>query len=214
MRHCRKQPEVVALQETKLPGNGPDKKQMEVLNDMFPEYGIVWNSSVEPARKGYAGTMFLYKNSLDPTVDFPKIGAPGTLDFEGRIITLEFEHFYLTQVYTPNAGEGLSRLKERQIWDIKFADYLEKLDKEKYVVVSGDFNVSHREIDLAHPGSNRFSAGFTEEEREGFTNLLKEVSQIHFVIYMEILRVFIPGGPSLLKQAKPIIQDGESTTGW
>lgn len=166
-------PEVVALQETKLPGNGPDKKQMEVLNDMFPEYGIVWNSSVEPARKGYAGTMFLYKNSLDPTVDFPKIGAPGTLDFEGRIITLEFEHFYLTQVYTPNAGEGLSRLKERQIWDIKFADYLEKLDKEKYVVVSGDFNVSHREIDLAHPGSNRFSAGFTEEEREGFTNLLK-----------------------------------------
>ena len=166
-------PEIIALQETKLPSDGPTKRQLEILNDMFPEYEIVWNCSVEPARKGYAGTMFLYKNSLKPRVSFPKIGAPGTMDFEGRIITLEFENFYLTQVYTPNAGENLGRLKERQIWDIKYADYLEKLDKEKYVVAAGDFNVAHREIDLAHPESNHNSAGFTDEEREGFTNLLK-----------------------------------------
>jgi exodeoxyribonuclease-3 len=79
----------------------------------------------------------------------------------------------VTQVYTPNAGEGLSRLRERQIWDIKYADYLEKLDKEKYVIAAGDFNVAHREIDLAHPDSNRHTAGFTDEEREGFSNLLK-----------------------------------------
>ena len=166
-------PEVIALQETKLPSDGPSKKQLEILNDMFPEYEIVWNSSVEPARKGYAGTMFLYKNSLKPRASFPKIGAPGTMDFEGRIITLEFDDFYLTQVYTPNAGDGLNRLKERQIWDIKYADYLEKLDKEKPVVATGDFNVAHREIDLAHPDRNRNTAGFTDEEREGFTNLLK-----------------------------------------
>ncbi|HHV63987.1 MAG TPA: exodeoxyribonuclease III [Peptococcaceae bacterium] len=166
-------PEVIALQETKLPSEGPSKKQLEILNDMFPEYEIVWNSSVEPARKGYAGTMFLYKNCLKPRVSFPKIGAPDPMDFEGRIITLDFADFYLTQVYTPNAGEGLSRLRERQIWDIKFADYLEKLDKEKYVVATGDFNVAHREIDLAHPDRNRNTAGFTDEEREGFTNLLK-----------------------------------------
>ena len=166
-------PEVIALQETKLPSDGPSKKQLEILNNMFPEYEIVWNSSVEPARKGYAGTMFLYKNSLKPRASFPKIGAPGTMDFEGRIITLVFDDFYLTQVYTPNAGEGLSRLKERQIWDIKYADYLEKLDKEKPVVATGDFNVAHREIDLAHPDRNRNTAGFTDEEREGFTNLLK-----------------------------------------
>jgi len=166
-------PEVVALQETKLPCDGPTQKQLEILNNLFPEYEIVWNCSVEPARKGYAGTMFIYKNSLKPRVSFPQIGAPGTMDYEGRIITLEFANFYLTQVYTPNAGEGLSRLKERQIWDIKFADYLEMLDKEKYVVATGDFNVAHREIDLAHPESNRNSAGFTDEEREGFTNLLK-----------------------------------------
>jgi exodeoxyribonuclease-3 len=166
-------PEAIAFQETKLPGDGPTKKQLEILNKMLPKYEIVWNSSVEPARKGYAGTMFLYKNNLKPIASFPKIGAPGTMDFEGRIITLEFDDFYLTQVYTPNAGEDLARLRERQIWDIKYADYLEKLDEEKYVIAAGDFNVAHREIDLAHPDRNRNTAGFTDEEREGFTNLLK-----------------------------------------
>jgi exodeoxyribonuclease-3 len=166
-------PEVIALQETKLSSSGPTKKHLEILKDKFPDYEIVWNSSVEPARKGYAGTMFLYRNYLKPIVTFPEIGAPGTMDFEGRIITLEFDDFFLTQVYTPNAGDGLSRLDERQIWDIKFADYLEELDKEKYVIAAGDFNVAHKEIDLAHPNSNRNSPGFTDEERQGFTNLLK-----------------------------------------
>ncbi len=167
-------PEAIALQETKLPSDGPTKKQLKILNDVFPGYRIVWNCSVEPARKSYAGTMFLYKNYLKPRVSFPKIGAPGTMDFEGRIITLEFDDFYLTQVYTPNAGEGLNRLRERQVWDIKYANYLEKLDQEKPVVAAGDFNVAHREIDLAHPDRNRNTAGFTDEEREGFTNLLKK----------------------------------------
>ncbi len=165
-------PDVIALQETKLSGNGPTKKHLEILNEMFPQYEIVWNISVEPARKGYAGTMFLYKNHLSPIVTYPAIGAPDTMDYEGRIITLEFEHFYLTQVYTPNAGEGLNRLEDRQIWDKKYADYLEDLDKKKPVIATGDFNVAHKEIDLAHPESNRQSAGFTDEEREGFTNLL------------------------------------------
>lgn len=165
-------PDVIALQETKLPGDGPSKKHMEFLGEKFPDYAIVWNSSVAPARKSYAGTMFLYKNNLDPSVSFPKIGAPGTMDYEGRIITLEFDRFFLTQVYTPNAGENLDRLADRQAWDEKFADYLASLDKIKPVVAAGDFNVSHREIDLAHPDSNRQSAGFTEEERQGFTNLL------------------------------------------
>jgi len=156
-------PEVIALQETKLPSDGPTVKQLEILEDMFPDYEIVWNSSVEPARKGYAGTMFLYKKYFSPIVSFPKIGAPDTMDYEGRIITLEFEEFFLTQVYTPNAGEGLNRLKERKIWDIKYADYLAELDDKKPVIATGDFNVAHREIDLAHPDSNRQSAGFTDE---------------------------------------------------
>ena len=165
-------PEVIAMQETKLSSDGPGKKHYEILRDKFPDYEIVWNSSVEPARKGYAGTMFLYKNNLKPTVTLPAIGAPGTMDAEGRIITLEFDDFYLTQVYTPNAGDSLNRLEERQIWDEKYADYLAGLDKDKPVIATGDFNVAHEEIDLAHPDNNRRSAGFTDEERQGFTNLL------------------------------------------
>ncbi|NLC42667.1 MAG: exodeoxyribonuclease III [Clostridiales bacterium] len=167
-------PEVIALQETKLPCDGPAKKHLEILKDLFPDYEIAWNSSVEPARKGYAGTMFLYRNYFAPSVTYPIIGSPDTMDLEGRIITLEFENYYLTQVYTPNAGDNLSRLADRQMWDIKYAEYLTGLDTKKPVIATGDFNVAHKEIDLAHPGSNRRSAGFTDEERQGFTNLLSK----------------------------------------
>lgn len=165
-------PDIIALQETKLSSKGPTKKHLTILGEMFPDYKIVWNSSVEPARKGYAGTMFLYKNNLEPKVIYPEIGAPDTMDLEGRIITLEFDKFYITQVYTPNAGDGLKRLEERMEWDRKYAKYLSSLDKEKFVLATGDFNVAHKEIDLAHPNNNRRSAGFTDEERKGFTNLL------------------------------------------
>jgi exodeoxyribonuclease-3 len=165
-------PDIIALQETKLSSNGPTKKHIEILEDLYPNYHIVWKSSEEPARKGYAGTMFLYQNNLKASVTYPIIGAPGTMDYEGRMITLEFDHFYLTQVYTPNSGDNLNRLEDRQIWDIKYAEYLESLDQKKPVIASGDFNVAHKEIDLAHPNSNHHSAGFTDEERQGFTNLL------------------------------------------
>ena len=164
--------EIIALQETKLPANGPSKKHLEILTAMFPDYEITWNSSVEPGRKSYAGTMFLYKKHLQAEVTCPVLGAPGTMDFEGRIMTMDFDGFYLTQVYTPNAGENLGRLEERQVWDKKYAAYLKELDKEKIVIATGDFNVAHKEIDLAHPDNNRRSAGFTDEERQGFTNLL------------------------------------------
>ena len=142
------------------------------MKEDVPDYTIAWNSSKEPARKSYAGTMFLFKNYLSPNVTYPEIGAPSTMDAEGRIITLEFDDFFITQVYTPNAGSGLVRLEERQQWDIKYADYLASLDKEKPVIATGDYNVAHKEIDLKNPKSNRRSAGFTDEEREGFTNLL------------------------------------------
>lgn len=167
-----KDPDVIALQETKLPTKGPSKKHMELLEELFKGYSYNWRSSEEPARKGYAGTMFLYKDKYSPVVSYPEIGAPDTMDLEGRIITLDFGQFYLTQVYTPNAGDGLKRLTERQVWDVKYAEYLETLDKEKPVLATGDYNVAHNEIDLANPQSNRRSPGFTDEEREGFTNLL------------------------------------------
>jgi len=167
-------PDVIAIQETKLSAAGPTKKHTEILKETFSDYEIVWRSSVEPARKGYAGTMFLYKNHLQPEVSYPSIGSPGTMDSEGRMITLEFDEFYITQVYTPNAGDGLKRLEDRQLWDVSYAEYLAELDKNKLVFATGDYNVAHKEIDLAHPNNNRRSAGFTDEERQGFTNLLNK----------------------------------------
>ncbi|EHJ51555.1 exodeoxyribonuclease III [Streptococcus macacae] len=164
--------DIIAIQETKLSANGPTKKHLTILESYFPNYKSTWRSSVEPARKGYAGTMFLYKSNLNPMITCPEINAPTTMDAEGRIITLEFDKFFVTQVYTPNAGDGLKRLDDRQIWDKKYADYLENLDKQKPVLATGDYNVAHKEIDLAHPSSNRRSPGFTDEERQGFTNLL------------------------------------------
>lgn len=164
--------DIIAIQETKLSSKGPTKKHLEILADNFSDYEIVWNSSIEPARKSYAGTLFLYKNHLTPIITFPTIGAPSTMDSEGRIITLEFDDYFVTQVYTPNSGSGLVRLEERQTWDEKYAAYLASLDARKVVIATGDYNVAHKEIDLANPKTNRRSAGFTDEERAGFTHLL------------------------------------------
>ena len=143
--------DIIAIQETNLSAKGPTKKHLEILEELFPQYENTWRSSQEPARKGYAGTMFLYKKELSPIVTFPEIGAPSTMDLEGRIITLEFDGFFVKQVYNPNSGYGLKRLAELQVWYVKYA---------------------HKEIDLANPASNRRSPGFTDEERAGFTNLL------------------------------------------
>jgi exodeoxyribonuclease-3 len=107
------------------------------------------------------------------TADFPSIGAPEPMDDEGRLITLDLGDLYFNLVYTPNAGDGLRRLAERQAWDVCYADYLHGLDAIKPVIACGDYNVAHREIDLANPDANHFSAGFTDEERAGFTNLLE-----------------------------------------
>ncbi|EHS85380.1 Exodeoxyribonuclease III [Limosilactobacillus gastricus PS3] len=165
-------PDTIAIQETKLGASGLTKKHQAGLAEFFPGYQYVWRSSEEPARKGYAGTLYLYKDEYTPTVTYPVIDAPSPMDQEGRIITLEFPDFFLTEVYTPNAGNGLKRLAEREVWDDRFREYLQSLDQEKPVLVSGDLNVAHEEIDLAHPGSNHHSAGFTDEERSHFTKLL------------------------------------------
>lgn len=166
------QPDILAIQETKLGADGPSPRHQEILEELFRGYCISWVSSVPPAKKGYAGTMILHRKELGAVSRTPVIGAPDTMDSEGRILTLECEHFYFVNVYTPNAGDGLKRLAERQVWDRCFADYLNGLDQTKPVIVCGDFNVAHTEIDLAHPENNHQSAGFTDEEREGFSHLL------------------------------------------
>lgn len=167
-------PDIIAIQETKLPRTGPSKKHMDILANELAGYKYVYSISEEPARKSYAGTMIFFKEDLEPKVTMPKLGAPEPMDSEGRLIVLEFEDFYFTNVYTPNAGDKLSRLEERQIWDRLYADYMKDLDQDKALIQTGDFNVAHREIDLANPDTNRRSAGFTDEERQGFTNLLSK----------------------------------------
>lgn len=166
------QPEALAIQETKLSAAGPTKQHLAALADRFPDYDLAWRSSVAPARKGYAGTMYLYKKTLTPQVTYPVIGAPAPMDAEGRIITLEFDQFYLTEVYTPNSGNGLKRLAAREEWDDAYRAYLVGLDQHKPVIASGDFNVAHAPIDLAHPANNHHSAGFTDAERAHFSQLL------------------------------------------
>ena len=166
------QADIIALQETKLPVTGMSKKQEAAMMEYFPDYYRAYIHSVPPARKGYAGTMAIFRKGLDVKVDCPKIGAPEPMDHEGRMITLELPDFYFNLVYTPNAGDGLRRLKERQVWDSRYADYIHSLDQVKPVITCGDYNVAHTEIDLAHPENNHMSPGFTDEEREGFTNLL------------------------------------------
>lgn len=165
-------PDIIAIQETKLPVGGPTKKHEDIFAEKMADYDYAWVSSQPPARKGYSGTMVFYKKSICPTIIFPHIDAPHPMDLEGRIISLDLGDFYFTHVYTPNAGSELNRLGERQVWDEKYADYLSELDRIKPVIAAGDFNVAHTEIDLAHPENNRRSAGFTDEEREGFSNLL------------------------------------------
>jgi exodeoxyribonuclease-3 len=168
------QPDVLAIQETKLPATGPKKPHLEALEEIFKGYKLVWRSSVEPARKGYSGTLVLYKETLpEPTITFPEIGAPEPMDAEGRIITLEFPAFFVTTVYTPNAQEGLTRLDLRGIWDDKYREYLASLDVQKPVLACGDFNAAYTEIDLANPRGNHNSAGFTDQEREKFGQLLE-----------------------------------------
>jgi exodeoxyribonuclease-3 len=166
-------PDIIAIQETKLSAAGPTKAHITGLGALFPDYDLAWRSSGEPARKGYAGTMLLWKKSLPaPIISQPHIGAPPPMDSEGRIITAEFPGFYFTTVYTPNAGDGLTRLPDRGRWDDAYRAYLAHLDAHKPVVACGDYNVAYAEIDLANPASNHQSPGFTDQERDKFGLLL------------------------------------------
>ncbi len=171
---AKEKADIIAIQETKLPSEGPSKKHTELLSGYFPGYSVEWISSNPPAKKGYAGTMILCRKGLEYEKIIPRLGAPDTMDDEGRLLVLNFEKFYFVNVYTPNSGDGLKRLSDRQIWDKLYADYLAGLDGKKPVIACGDFNVAHREIDLAHPDSNHMSAGFTDEEREDFGRLLEK----------------------------------------
>ena len=150
--------DVICLQETKMqPG------QAEIDTPGYLQY---WNSA---EKKGYSGTaVFTRREPLSVAYD---IGDPAHVG-EGRSITLEFDDLYLVTVYTPNAQEGLARLPYRMEWEDAFRTYLLSLDAKKPVVVCGDLNVAHEEIDLKNPKTNRGNAGFSDEERAKMTQLL------------------------------------------
>ena len=153
------------LQETKM--------QAGQLDLAFPGYQSFWNYA---EKKGYSGTAIYTKHA--PLSVAYGIGewiddeGNRVTDHEGRVITLEYDSFYLVTVYTPNSQDGLKRLAYRMTWDDAFRNYVVSLDKTKPVIMCGDMNVAHQEIDLKNPKSNRKNAGFTDEERAQFTTLL------------------------------------------
>ncbi len=150
--------DVFCLQETKMQ---PGQADLDL-----PGYEQYWNSAV---RKGYSGTAVFTR--IPPLSTAYGIGLPEH-DGEGRAMTLEFEDFYLVSVYTPNAQRELTRLDYRMEWEDAFRAYVKALDEKKPVVICGDLNVAHEEIDLKNPKPNRGNAGFTDEERQKLTELL------------------------------------------
>ena len=150
--------DIFCVQETKL--------QPEQISFEKEGYKAFWNSAV---KKGYSGTAVFTK--IEPIKVSYGIGIEEH-DQEGRVITLEFEKFFLVNCYTPNSKRELERLEYRQIWEDYFRKYLVNLDKIKPVILCGDLNVAHKEIDLKNPNSNHHNAGFTDEERQKMTELL------------------------------------------
>lgn len=155
-------PDFLCLQEIKC--------KPEQINYNFDELGykIFWNSAVRP---GYSGTAVLAKKNVFAVEKI--IELTGVAKEEGRILVLDLKNFYLVNVYTPNSKPNLSRLALREKnWDPNFLTFLKNLEKEKPIITCGDFNAAHEEIDIARPAQNHHSAGFTDEERKGISNLL------------------------------------------
>ena len=154
--------DIFCIQETKMQEEQIDDN----IKNIFKEYNCYWNSA---EKKGYSGTaIFSKKKPLNVSYG---IGTEEH-DKEGRVITLEFQNFYMVNCYTPNSKRELERLDYRMIWEDTFREYLLELNKTKPVVLCGDLNVAHKEIDLKNPKSNRRNAGFTDEERNKMTELL------------------------------------------
>ena len=150
--------DIFCIQESKM-----QEGQLELE---LPGYHQYWNYA---ERKGYSGTAIFTKQEPLSVMYGMGIEEP---DKEGRVITLEFEDFYFVTVYTPNSQNELARLEYRMQWETDFLAYLKKLEENKGVIFCGDLNVAHREIDLKNPKTNRKNAGFTDEERGKFTELL------------------------------------------
>ncbi len=185
--------DIFCIQETKC-----QKGQIDLEFDGYTSY---WNSA---EKKGYSGTAVFTK--IKPLNVTYGIGIEEH-DKEGRVITLEFEDFYLVNVYTPNSKRELERLDYRQIWEDEMRKYLLKLNENKPVVMCGDLNVAHKEIDLKNPSSNRRNAGFTDEERNKMTELLNAG-------FLDTFRYFYPDKTGEYSWWSYMRKARENNAGW
>ncbi|MCQ4673282.1 exodeoxyribonuclease III [Lactonifactor longoviformis] len=183
----------VCVQETKL-----QEGQIDLSLEGYEQY---WNYAV---KKGYSGTAVFTRHT--PLGVSYGIGI-GEHDQEGRVITLEYENFYLVTVYTPNSQSELARLEYRMKWEDDFRAYLAELDQKKPVVMCGDLNVAHREIDLKNPKTNRRNAGFTDEERNKFTELLEAG-------FTDTFRYFYPEAEGIYSWWSYRFRAREKNAGW
>lgn len=181
------------LQETKM-----QEGQLDLAFDGYTSY---WNYA---EKKGYSGTAIFTRHQ-------PLSVSYGLNiehhDKEGRVITLEMDNFYLVTVYTPNSQDGLKRLDYRMTWEDDFRNYLLELDKKKPVIVCGDLNVAHKEIDLKNPKTNRMNAGFTDQEREKFQLLLDSG-------FIDTFRFFYPDMESIYSWWSYRFKAREKNAGW
>lgn len=181
------------LQETKM--------QEGQLNLEFEGYKSYWNYA---EKKGYSGTaIFTRKEPLSVSLGM----GIDDHDHEGRVITLEMDNFYLVTVYTPNSQDGLKRLDYRMTWEDDFRAFLKELDSRKPVLVCGDLNVAHKEIDLKNPKTNRMNAGFTDQEREKFQTLIDAG-------FIDTFRYFHPDMTSIYSWWSYRFKAREKNAGW
>lgn len=177
-------PDILCIQETKA--------QEHQFDAELPEYDTYWSSA---EKKGYSGTAIFTKIAPenvfygipdDIASKYVLIDTYGDTTKEGRVLTLEFVHYYVSTVYTPNAKDDLSRIPMRQAWDPAYLEYMRELEKTKPVFFCGDLNVAHTEDDLARPKENKGNKGFTDEERAGFDALVNSG-------YVDTFRLFTQG---------------------
>lgn len=185
-------PDVLCIQETKA----QPEQVAQMMEELFPEYHQYWYSA---EKKGYSSTAIFTKEEPEDIINgIPEhIASKYTLQDqygdttnEGRVMVADYEHFYISTVYTPNAKDDLSRIPMRQAWDPAYLEYMKELQSEKPVIFCGDFNVAHTELDLARPKPNKGKKGFTEEERGGFDAMVEAG-------FIDTLRVFYPDTPDL-----------------
>ncbi len=188
-------PDILCIQETKM-----QEGQLDLDVDL-EEYEKYFNSA---QKKGYSGTaVFTKVKPISVNYGMNKEEH----DKEGRIITAEYDDFYLVNVYTPNSKTELERLEYRMVWEDEFRHFLKELEKKKPVIICGDLNVAHKEIDLKNPSSNRKSAGFTDEERNKFTELLEAG-------FIDTFRFFYPDKEGAYTWWSYLTKARERNAGW